>query len=319
MVSQRQVYLIQSNGNPAKHLIVDYEDRTYADELIKHFYYRNESWDKAPSEAAFGDAKPGDYVLQYCTGNVDTYPRQIRFIYEVVGHEGIETDVDLALQAGKIDKELATRLKQFPHVIRLKLHRRLNRGLELSLMKGWCTEGRLSVGMKRCGQLGFNIRTVEMLDYEAIIEWDKNQPPEPVLTSGAPLEEDLRNYLAQKRSLSPLGGRYRNYTLYEDDAGNTGEEYDTGAVGEIDLLYRHVTRGDFLVVELKRTEDTPDKAAGQIARYIGWVQDNLADGKKVRGLLIVRSASEDLRYAVKAFRNCRLASFELKFDFKLAD
>ena len=66
-------------------------------------------------------------------------------------------------------------------------------------------------------------------------------------------------------------------------------------------------------MELKRTEDTADRAAGQIARYMGWVQENLADGRKLSGLLVVRSASEELRYAVKAIKNCNPATYELAF------
>jgi hypothetical protein len=66
---------------------------------------------------------------------------------------------------------------------------------------------------------------------------------------------------------------------------------------------------------LKRTEDTADKAVGQVARYLGWVSEHLADTKKVEGLLVTRSASEELRYAVKALKHCKLLNYEIQFKF----
>jgi RecB family endonuclease NucS len=69
------------------------------------------------------------------------------------------------------------------------------------------------------------------------------------------------------------------------------------------------------VVELKGTEDTPDKAVGQIARYIGWVQENVGKDKKVEGILVARSASEELKYATKALKQCKLFTYEIQFKF----
>jgi RecB family endonuclease NucS len=64
-------------------------------------------------------------------------------------------------------------------------------------------------------------------------------------------------------------------------------------------------------VELKRTEDTADRVVGQIARYLGWVSENLAGAKKVEGLLVARSASEELRYAARSLKHCKLFNYEI--------
>jgi hypothetical protein len=138
----------------------------------------------------------------------------------------------------------------------------------------------------------------------------------PSTQLSALLEEDLRHYIANLSSLEAvLGSEYKGYRLYREPDGQiTGELYDTKVVGQIDPLYQN-ENGDFLVIELKRTEDTSDKAVGQIARYIGWVQEKLAKGKKVEGLLIARSASEELKYAVKALKNCKLFTYEVQFKF----
>ena len=100
----------------------------------------------------------------------------------------------------------------------------------------------------------------------------------------------------------------------ESDGRVTGELYDTKTVGQIDLLYQNAN-GDLLVVELKRTEDTPDKAVGQIARYIGWVQENIGKGKVVESILVARSASEELKYATRALKDCMLFTYEIQFKF----
>lgn len=311
-----QVFLIQSSGSPAEHSIFSFSDRTFADEVMKHLYYRHENWHISSRDRDFGKVKLGDYVLHYCTGDVESNPRQIRNLYEVIGIEKIEEDVSLSLRQGKITKEQAESLIQHPHILRLKLHLSLRRGLELSLIRTWVGEGRLSKKMKNCGQLGFDICQVEKTDYDSIVEWNKSLPAEPSVTIGSIMEEEVRRYVAALESLEAvLGPTYAGYKLYSGEDGKTGELYDTEVVGEIDLLYQNQESGDFLVVELKRTEDTSDSVVGQIGRYLGWVGDNLAKERNVRGLIIVRSASEELRYAVKALRDCQLATYDLVFRF----
>jgi len=315
-MNERQVFLIQSSGKPAEHTTTKFTDRTYADEVLRHGYYRNEAWDTKVRDQDFGKAKVGDYVLHYCTGDVEDSPGQIKNIYEIVAIEGIENDIDKALKNGKITKEQAEQLSKNPHVLRLRLHLTLNRGLELAQIRKWVEEEVLSLAMNNCGKLGFNICEVDIKDYHTIIEWNKTQPPTPSPSLGALLEEDLRHYIAQLPTLeTALGNEYRGYKLYKEPDGRiTGELYDTKIVGQIDLLYQN-DNGDLLVIELKRTEDTSDKAVGQIARYIGWVHENLAKGKKVEGVLIARSASEELKYAVKALKNCKLFTYEIHFKF----
>lgn len=315
-MKEKRVFLIQSSGKPAEHWTTKFTDRTHAEEVARHGYYRNESWDTKARDRDFGKAEVGDYVLHYCTGDVEDSPGQIKNIYEIRAIEGIESDIDKALKSGRITEEEAEQLRKNPHVLRLKLHMTLNRGLELAQIRKWVEEGRLSPAMNNCGRLGFNICEVDIKDYTTIVEWNKTQPPTPSPSLGALLEEDLRHYIASLPSLeTALGNEYRGYKLYQDPDGQiTGELYPTKIVGQIDLLYQNDT-GDLLVIELKRTEDTSDKAVGQIARYLGWVQENLAKDKKVEGLLITRSASEELKYAVKALKNCKLFTYEVHFKF----
>jgi hypothetical protein len=315
-VANKQVFLIQSSGKTAEHASATFKDRTYADEAIKHGYYRNDSWDVKGRDQDFGKVGVGDYVIQYCTNDVESNPGQIRNIYEVVALEKIDDDVDKALKKGTIDKEEADQLKKQPHIIRLRLHFALKKGLELSLIRKWVEDNMLSSAMNNCRRLGFNICEVEWNDYQTIVDWDKDQVPEPAYSIGSLLEEDLRRYIAGLPSLESIWGeQYRGYKLYSESDGRvTGELYDTKIVGQIDLLYQNANE-DLLVVELKGTEDTPDKAVGQIARYIGWVQENVGKDKKVEGILVARSASEELKYATKALKQCKLFTYEIQFKF----
>jgi len=313
---ERQVFLIQQSGwKPAEHSVVKFEDRTYAEEAIKHGYYRNDYWDVKKRDQDFGKVKISDYILAYYTGDVGESPSQIRYVYEVMKIENIpDWEINKAIEQGKISQEEADQLKKNPHILRVKVHRKLKRGLELSLIRQWIEDGTLSMGMNNCGKIGFNICQVSYEDYKTIIEWDQKAPE--VIALPEPYEESLRRYIVSKPLMETLGFEYQEFKLYEDPEGRTGELYNT-PIGQIDILYRNEKNGDFLVLELKRTEDTSDVAAGQIARYLGWVKENLAKETNVFGILIAHSVSEELKYAVKALINCKLATYEVSFKFKL--
>lgn len=315
-MSDRRVFLIQSSGKTADHAGATFKDRTYAEEAIKHGYYRNDLWDVKGRDQDFGKVSVGNYVIQYCTNDVESYPGQIRYIYEVISLDKIGDDVNRALKEGVLDEKEAAQLKKQFHIIRLRVHLILKKGLELSLIRKWVEDSKLSSGMNNCGRLGFNICEVDWNDYQAVVDWDKDQVPEPAYSIESLLEEDLRRYIAGLPTLESIWGeQYKGYKLYSESNGQvTGELYDTKIVGQIDLLYQNAN-GDLLVVELKRTDDTPDKAAGQIARYIGWVQENTGKGKVVESILVARSASEELKYAMRALKNCKLFTYEIQFKF----
>lgn len=90
-------------------------------------------------------------------------------------------------------------------------------------------------------------------------------------------------------------------------------KYNTGVVGEIDLLFR-APAGDLLVCELKRQSD--DQTIGQLCRYWGWVDENLAAGSQMHGLVLAQEISPSLRYAIKAVHP-NISYRELSLDVKL--
>ena len=103
--------------------------------------------------------------------------------------------------------------------------------------------------------------------------------------------------------------------------GIEGVEYNTNQVGVIDILCKD-NNGDFVVIELKK-EKSSDKVVGQILRYMGWVKENLAQDKDVRGIIIWHRQKENsgdltkLLSALKVIPEISLKFYEL--ELKISD
>jgi len=101
---------------------------------------------------------------------------------------------------------------------------------------------------------------------------------------------------------------------YEVEDQN-GRQFPAGT-WSIDFLCTNKANGDFVVIELKRGKSS-DSTVGQILRYIGWVEENIAKShQKVRGIIITREADNVLRYAVKGLPNVDVLTYQV--DFKLS-
>ena len=311
---ERNVFLAQSSGNPSLHRTVHYDDRTFAEELIVHGYYRHDRWDKwEKKDKDFGLARPGDVLVQYCTGTVEQSPGRIRYVYRIESVEKIpEDEVKSAVESGMISEDEATRLLSEPHILRLHKTEELGGGVLRMTIKESVEKNELTSAMANCGRLGFNFGRIRLEDFEKLKKLDRVKASE----LGFPgYEEELRQYLVREETAGKVSEDYSDFTICKDDEGRIiGELFQT-LVGEIDILYR-TSGNDYLVVELKRSEQQSDKVVGQIARYIGWVKEHLAKGGIVRGAIIAQSHSTKLKYAVKAMPNCRLFSFSMDFSFK---
>ncbi len=122
-------------------------------------------------------------------------------------------------------------------------------------------------------------------------------------------ERDLKNYLA-----NTLGALESGLELYEEE-GLTGIEYPVGG-RFIDILAIDA-EGDFVVIELKVSKGY-DRVIGQLLRYMSWIEKNLADGKKVRGWIIAREISEDLKLATSRIPDVSLFEYEISFSINAA-
>ena len=117
------------------------------------------------------------------------------------------------------------------------------------------------------------------------------------------LERDLQRYLAENLECIEPGLK-----LYEDE-DIKGIEFEAGG-RRIDILA--VDRsGAFVVLELKVSKGY-DRVVGQLLRYMNWVRQNLAErGQRVRGVIVCRIMSEDLRLACASIRDVELFEYQL--------
>jgi hypothetical protein len=111
---------------------------------------------------------------------------------------------------------------------------------------------------------------------------------EPVFS----LEYQLRDFLASNLSTISIGEK--RLRVFVDATGREGVEFPS-AVGPIDILAVD-DKGSFFVFELKRA-NSPDRAIGQLARYMGWVQQTIGKDREVIGVVVAKAISENLRYA----------------------
>ncbi len=128
------------------------------------------------------------------------------------------------------------------------------------------------------------------------------------------LERHLHEFLRDNWRLTELAREWEIYSEPGDDTA--GYEYPTD-VGRIDILARHKTRAEWLVIELKRGQST-DQTVGQVLRYMGWVRRKMArPDEKVKGMIIARNADKGLLYAVEAMGTERISVMEYEVQFQL--
>lgn len=121
------------------------------------------------------------------------------------------------------------------------------------------------------------------------------------------VERDLKKFLVMN-----LGSLEEGLELFSDNA-RMGEEYPT-EVGRIDILASDREK-NLVVIELKA--GTADSSAyGQISAYIAWVKQNLAEGKRVRGIIVANDFDRKLKHAVTLVPSISLKRYEVNFSFK---
>jgi hypothetical protein len=89
--------------------------------------------------------------------------------------------------------------------------------------------------------------------------------------------------------------------------------YNTQSVGIMDFLTIEKDTKDFVVIEVKC--NTSDQTVGQLARYMGWVKDELCkDGQNVKGLILANKKKSSLDFALKVFPNVKFRKIELNLE-----
>ncbi|EPC3544862.1 endonuclease NucS domain-containing protein [Aeromonas hydrophila] len=119
-------------------------------------------------------------------------------------------------------------------------------------------------------------------------------------------EHDLRDYLAKNLHIIDP-----SLKLYLDD-GITGVEFPVGG-RYIDILATDGA-GDYVVIELKVSKGY-DRVVGQLLRYTSWIKKNHAEpGQNVRGIIIAKQISEDLKLACSEVPSVSLYEYSLSVE-----
>ncbi|MDQ3805032.1 MAG: endonuclease NucS [Acidobacteriota bacterium] len=127
------------------------------------------------------------------------------------------------------------------------------------------------------------------------------------------MEKHLEDFLVRNWESTELG---KKYELIEQDGDIISPQYRT-EVGSIDLLVKDKETKQFAVIELKKGK-TSDDTVGQVARYMGWVKKNLADGYEVKGIIIARANDPRLQYALLTVPNIELFVYKVSFALERA-
>jgi endonuclease len=131
-----------------------------------------------------------------------------------------------------------------------------------------------------------------------VSEAGEMQPP-----SEFAYESDLRDFLAKNLSVIEPG-----LQLYQEE-GITGVEFPAGG-RFLDILAVDAQKR-LTVIELKVSRGY-DRVIGQILRYMAWIEKYHAEpGQPVRGIIVAREISEDLKLACSFLPTVSLYEYEL--------
>jgi hypothetical protein len=125
------------------------------------------------------------------------------------------------------------------------------------------------------------------------------------------LEKYLEHFLYTNWENTQLGEKYE---IIEEDGEPVSLQYRTD-IGNIDLLVKDKKTGDYLVIELKRGQ-TSDDTIGQITRYMGWVKENLAKNKKVKGIIIAGNYDKKIKYSLEMVKDIELFVYNISFSLE---
>jgi restriction system protein len=123
------------------------------------------------------------------------------------------------------------------------------------------------------------------------------------------LEEHLEDFLVQNWTHTDLG---KEYDIYEEGGERIGQQYETDT-GRVDILAISKDKKRLLVVELKKGRAS-DVVVGQTLRYMGYVQEELAEeGQTVQGVIIALQDDQRIRRALAVMPNIMFYRYQISF------
>lgn len=128
------------------------------------------------------------------------------------------------------------------------------------------------------------------------------------------MEKHLEDFLVQNWGQTDLG---REYDIYEEDGERVGQQYATDT-GPLDILAISKDKKTLLIVELKKGRAS-DAVVGQALRYMGYVQEELAEeGQSVRGVIIALEDDQRIRRALKMVPSIVFYRYQISFKLMKA-
>jgi len=187
-------------------------------------------------------------------------------------------------------------------------HRRPVRWLEAVVERADMSEGLRN----STGSVGA-VCNISRADYASEVERLLGPLPDPGLVAVDPvefaMEKHLEEFLVRNWRLTGLG---KKFDIYEEDGELVGQQYPTDT-GPLDILAISKDRKKLLVVELKKGRAS-DVVVGQILRYMGYVQEVLADeGQTVVGTIIALEDDQRIRRALRMTPTIDFYRYEINF------
>jgi len=123
------------------------------------------------------------------------------------------------------------------------------------------------------------------------------------------MEKHLEDFLVQNWAQTDLG---KEYNIYEEEGERVGQQYATDT-GPLDILAISKDKKTLLVVELKKGRAS-DVVVGQTLRYMGYVQDVLAEeGQIVKGAIIALEDDQRIRRALAVVPAIHFYRYQISF------
>jgi Endonuclease NucS C-terminal domain len=119
-------------------------------------------------------------------------------------------------------------------------------------------------------------------------------------------DDDAGSEFAYERDL-------QNYLAIYDEEEISGLEFPAGG-RYIDILALDA-QGSYVVVELKVSRGY-DRVIGQLLRYMSWVEQNMETSKPVRGIIVAKEITNDLKLAASRISGVRLIEYEIEFKLR---
>jgi restriction system protein len=122
------------------------------------------------------------------------------------------------------------------------------------------------------------------------------------------MESQLEDFLIENWDRTELG---QKYDLIEEDGEVVSQQYRTD-IGTIDILAQDKQTGQLVVIELKKNQ-TSDDTVGQLARYMGWLEEHKTGGELTKGIIIAAQYDRRLYYALQKMKDTETYLYRVEF------